>query len=528
MSKEMVQNWCSDELHSILGCSDSVLAVYLTSEAVKASSYIQILSILKEGNVKPIHAATESEESMVLEKFARDLFFRCHKDISRPTQQKKKVVKRKTNADWIESAAKYDLLEDTKDNKIEIEISLKKQKSHKSKFSAANAGATTTRKEEKRGLYRRHHTNSSSSEGEDDGRDNVRERYEDHVEERRHNREQVERKRKTISSLRNEDDDGAKNVSDEEDGLLSDSLKKDRERENDIKERDEFAKRLLIKQDQKNLKSAKNQNGEENRHNEKLIEMEHRLAKGEIVEDEAGNRITLQNLRDESRRSYLKKRTKREIELLERELADEEEMFDLEQLTEAEKKRLELRRGVLKLARGDGDKVETTEGFYQLPDEYEEREGKTKAEKDRAVLKSRYVEEKYVKTEQQAWEEEQTKKASIGSIKGRNNKDEKYDLVFADQIDFVMADKKKGYDNRKKGKRREEHSRNSEKVTSVSSLVLADQSPENLLLPDITKHEKMLRGRKKLPVFPYREEFLAAVKDQQVLILVGETGSGKT
>eukprot|EP01083_Nonionella_stella_P214232 772023_1 len=44
----------------------------------------------------------------------------------------------------------------------------------------------------------------------------------------------------------------------------------------------------------------------------------------------------------------------------------------------------------------------------------------------------------------------------------------------------------------------------------------------------LTKHQKILVGRKKLPVFPYREEFLAAVKDHQVMILVGETGSGKT
>lgn len=38
----------------------------------------------------------------------------------------------------------------------------------------------------------------------------------------------------------------------------------------------------------------------------------------------------------------------------------------------------------------------------------------------------------------------------------------------------------------------------------------------------------MIAGRKKLPVYPYRDEFLTAVKDHQVLILVGETGSGKT
>jgi pre-mRNA-splicing factor ATP-dependent RNA helicase DHX16 len=33
-------------------------------------------------------------------------------------------------------------------------------------------------------------------------------------------------------------------------------------------------------------------------------------------------------------------------------------------------------------------------------------------------------------------------------------------------------------------------------------------------------------GRKKLPIFKYREEILAAVKDHQVLVLSAETGSG--
>ncbi len=34
--------------------------------------------------------------------------------------------------------------------------------------------------------------------------------------------------------------------------------------------------------------------------------------------------------------------------------------------------------------------------------------------------------------------------------------------------------------------------------------------------------------RKSLPIYPYREELLSAVRDNQVIIIVGETGSGKT
>ena len=47
-------------------------------------------------------------------------------------------------------------------------------------------------------------------------------------------------------------------------------------------------------------------------------------------------------------------------------------------------------------------------------------------------------------------------------------------------------------------------------------------------LAKLTAHEELLAVRKKLPVYAYREEFLEAVQDNQVLIVVGETGSGKT
>ncbi|KAG5543088.1 hypothetical protein RHGRI_015988 [Rhododendron griersonianum] len=40
--------------------------------------------------------------------------------------------------------------------------------------------------------------------------------------------------------------------------------------------------------------------------------------------------------------------------------------------------------------------------------------------------------------------------------------------------------------------------------------------------------EKLQEGRKTLPVYAYRDELLQAVEDHQVLVIVGETGSGKT
>ena len=47
-------------------------------------------------------------------------------------------------------------------------------------------------------------------------------------------------------------------------------------------------------------------------------------------------------------------------------------------------------------------------------------------------------------------------------------------------------------------------------------------------MDSLTPHEKILLGRRRLPVYVYRDEFLQAVQENKVLIVVGETGSGKT
>jgi len=456
---------------------------------------------------------------------------RCHNK-----EKGKKVVAavKKTNADWVKSAANYDLLDDEKPTRVPVEakkpapapaprnepppqITIQKDKVKKEKRS----------KDDKRSSRRRRADLSSSSSEDEHAHENVRTKYEQNVETRRQNRDKRRQRSRSTSSNEDNGFEGTNHISEAEDEYLTEQQKVDREREMDIKERDEFAKRLLDRDSNKTSKpNAEKDDGADHL---KRVDMEQRLAKGETVYDETtGDEITLASLREESRRSYLKKRTEREITLLERELADEEEMFDAEKLTGAERNRLALRKEVLKLAKGDSQKDEKDNGFYRLPDDYEELEGRTKAEKDSALLKSRYVEEKYEKSEQQLWEEEQTKKASVGYGKKGKRKDEKaYDLVFDDHIDFVMTDKNKGYDNRKKKSGRRRRGGDDDSASSRSMSLEREETAIAVEKP-LTAHEKILIGRKKLPVFPYREEFLSAVKDHQIMILVGETGSGKT
>ena len=175
---------------------------------------------------------------------------------------------------------------------------------------------------------------------------------------------------------------------------------------------------------------------------------------------------------------------------------------------------------------------------------------RTHAERRDAALNARYEEEVDEKTEQEQWEEDQLKvadqftfgnkqkssevcsrsrvvyahKAYLSLFHGNTCdadfpllQDEAYDLLFEDQIDFISSEMIKGQGKDKKKKRKDKHKRG--------------ESPEFAVVEQtkhLTEHEKILAGRKTLPTFAYRDEFLEAVQNNKVLIVVGETGSGKT
>jgi pre-mRNA-splicing factor ATP-dependent RNA helicase DHX16 len=298
-----------------------------------------------------------------------------------------------------------------------------------------------------------------------------------------------------------------------------------------LKERDEFAQRLLLRDKDKQRST--------------IIAEEEPPTSSEAS-------IPIDQLREESRRAYLKKRTEKELTLLEQEIQEEEEMFQEDiaagKLTQQELKSIELKKQILQLARKDAhDHPDSTsqEAFYHLPDEeYEDNDdedgdgGKkrkhfTKEQQNQALLKSRYKEEKGSLTEQDIWEETQTRKASthMGTKKHKTfqenrepTHEKEYDLILEDNIDFILQDSQQGYDHRKKGHSRIDKAGDDEKEKE-KELNLPEARVETKFL---SKREQMAATRKQLPVYPYREEFLAAVKQHQVLILVGETGSGKT
>lgn len=64
----------------------------------------------------------------------------------------------------------------------------------------------------------------------------------------------------------------------------------------------------------------------------------------------------------------------------------------------------------------------------------------------------------------------------------------------------------------------------------VKATDLIFKSPTNPLTGNVfsEKYYKILEGRKKLPVFEYLDKLEEAVDSNQVVIIEGETGSGKT
>jgi len=271
----------------------------------------------------------------------------------------------------------------------------------------------------------------------------------------------------------------------------------------DQREKEEFEKRLL----ERDSKNTKNSSG---------------VGLKEEEDDDTVKKVTsseVERMREESRRAYLEQREEKELRLLELAIKDEEDMFKGVKRTKEEIDKLELNKKILAMAKGRHLKEEDEVEGYRVPDGFMDEEGKIDKDKKEGVLKQRYKEDKEEKTEEELWMEAQTKKAMGGQGKKGKEEGKKYDLVFEDEIEFVIGNKKKG-----KNKKGEEVDSDD---SSDSNEDEEDEAEKNKT-KGMSEYDKIQVGRKKLPVYAYREEFLDAMKDHQVLILVGETGSGKT
>ncbi|AWP15110.1 putative pre-mRNA-splicing factor ATP-dependent RNA helicase DHX16 [Scophthalmus maximus] len=274
--------------------------------------------------------------------------------------------------------------------------------------------------------------------------------------------------------------------------------KEERERLQDIEERDAFAERVKLKDKDKTRNIAE-------RTDKKAYEEAQKRLK--MAEDDQNK--MLPELRKHSRREYLKKREEEKLEDLEAEIIDDEYLFSTDELTAREKKELEYKRTLRDLAKdykkAGAKEQEERKNRYYMP---EEKRSKEVPQRD-LELEETPME---LGGEQGRWEEERLKTASLsfGARKereqGMRHEQEKYQLILEEEemIDFVST-----------------------AITMKGSRAEMDQEAPALSQAELKK-QSMQEVRRSLPIFPYREDLLAAISEHQILVIEGETGSGKT
>ncbi|KNG81954.1 pre-mRNA-splicing factor ATP-dependent RNA helicase-like protein cdc28 [Aspergillus nomiae NRRL 13137] len=284
---------------------------------------------------------------------------------------------------------------------------------------------------------------------------------------------------------------------------LDPETKKEIERRRDIEERDEFAKRLAKKDDSKNKKIVEDRT--------RNSEVARRRA---LADDASARAAAMPELRMRSRQEYLKKRETERLALLRRQVAEEAaELRDNPNLTRREKEEFARNREVLRIAE-ERLRIDDYRDGYMMPDDYITEKGKIDRKKKEDALYKRYVDrdeygqERFI-TEHEEWEMEQTAKAKAQINRAEFVDEGDYEYVFDDsqKINFVMDAKMEG----------------TQKAMSQEQRILKEK-----LDAAEKKAASIEDTRKSLPIYQFREEIIQAVHDHQVLIIVGETGSGKT
>lgn len=300
----------------------------------------------------------------------------------------------------------------------------------------------------------------------------------------------------------------AANGEDREDAAADFSDEEERERARDRAERDAFAERLRARDEEKTrrLKKQKTDDADEATHGLTPEEVRALSTRGAVAS--ASTNAKLDRLRELSRQEYLKKREEKELSLLEFQLKDEQVLFGDEagKLTASEQQQALLNQRILETARERASKKTDADDGYRLPDSYEQvdDEGNRVRKRDDALLMTdRYEEEEVMRTEQEIWEETQTK---IATSKRRSKKqeEEEFDYVFDDQIDFISQQMLSG-----------KHVSDEDVRDARKKMAAA-------------KHQSMQETRQQLPIYAYHDSLLEAIRNYPVLIIEGETGSGKT
>ena len=524
--KHGLLKWIGEKLNELCGFKEANVSQFVLSiaqkhaEASSTSSHKKVFETLKDSGF----------DAVTLE-FSRELCNRLlqqqqTKGAKREKEEKKKTSTKIATAAYIDDEdeeSKYALVKSSSSD--DDEEHLKKKTSKKS----LKKKKMKRKKKKRKGRSSSSSSSSSYSSSEDEETKLKRERA-----------------LQGYRDLELEPDDDDNNNNNNNNDNNNDDDDENRKRLRDQQEKREFEERLRMKDDEK-TKKYDNDRGKSNKNNAADN-------KEEVDEDEEEvERGLVPDLRKVSRQEYLKKRELQKLEELKEQIADDEKIYEYSgrPLTEKQKKDLEYKKKTLALAEAQLRNVEESkEEVYQMPLTYDDVDDKANAKNNRdkrfQVALERYKESAQSRKEekddanpfreQDEWEDHQIRQAKMGKKNKEQDEKRGYDYVFEDQIAFVVDEQIKGTNvsdsswssdsdsdvQRKKGRRKRRNKTTQERIDD-------ENDPDSKALRgELGARKKIEADRRSLPIYPYRDDLIKAVEDHQTIVIVGETGSGKT
>ncbi|KAI0989033.1 hypothetical protein GJ496_009088 [Pomphorhynchus laevis] len=254
------------------------------------------------------------------------------------------------------------------------------------------------------------------------------------------------------------------------------------ERLKDIKERDDFVRRLDERDQAKT------------RYLDDRSEHSHAVKRTSSDPTES-----IEELRKKSRRTYLKKREIDKIEDLEAAIHDEEDFFHDVHLTNAELRRLEFDKQALDLAlKYKEAREKISESRYHVPTEKGVIDQQNSEDKSDLLKRG--------PSDMHDFEEGKVNQAVLKFGARDRVSQNKYELILDDRIEFIC--------------------KKSAALDSKQNKLKNEKTYEKFLRQQ--ERKSLQETRKSLPIFEYRKDLLDALAKFQILIVEGETGSGKT
>mmetsp|Transcript_34422 Transcript_34422/g.60356 ORF Transcript_34422/g.60356 Transcript_34422/m.60356 type:complete len:948 (+) Transcript_34422:2730-5573(+) len=208
-------------------------------------------------------------------------------------------------------------------------------------------------------------------------------------------------------------------------------------------------------------------------------------------------RELLDEMKKRSRFEYLKKRAPQQLEIMRRQLELEDLIAQEVPLSEKELKETELNRKIYEISKTQATNAEEI-ATYRMPDTYDDQENPNISKRFQ-VLNEHYADVVHEPKDQELWDKIQADRTQYLYGNQDNTPEQNYKFLLDNQVQFIKADLKHAL----------------------------FEEPESQSSPE-SELDEMQKNRQALPIFPYRDELLVSIRDHNVLIVVGETGSGKT